>query len=48
MVLDGKEYSVSNGFVSTDPEGLQKFLLILRKFKHILLTELAVQKLLYL
>ncbi len=42
MVLNGKEYSVSNAYVSTNPKSLQEILLILRKFKHILLTELAV------
>ncbi len=42
MILDGKTYSISTGFLSTHPDGLQKILLILRKFKHILNTELAV------
>ncbi len=42
MVMDGKNYSVSTAFVSTNSESLQKILLILRKFKHILLTELTV------
>jgi hypothetical protein len=42
MVLDNKTYSVSTGFVSTNPDGLQSILLILRKFKHILHTELAI------
>ena len=42
MVMDGQQYSVSTGFVSTNRDGLQNILLILRKFKHILLTELAV------
>ncbi len=42
MVLDGKEYSVSTPFISSSAMGLQNILLILRKFKHILLTELAV------
>jgi hypothetical protein len=42
MVLDDKTYSVSTGIVSTNKEGLQLILLILRKFKHILNTELAV------
>ena len=42
MVLDNKTYSISNAFVSTNPDGLQQILLILRKFKHILHTELAI------
>lgn len=42
MVLDDKTYSVSTGIVSTNKEGLQRILLILRKFKHILTTELAI------
>jgi hypothetical protein len=42
MVLDNKTYSVSTGVVPTNPDGLQTILLILRKFKHILNTELAV------
>ncbi len=42
MVLDGKEYSVSTSYNSSSSTGLQDILLILRKFKHILLTELAV------
>jgi hypothetical protein len=40
MVLDDKTYSVSNGYVAANPDGLQDILLILRKFKHILVTEL--------
>ncbi len=42
MILDDKTYSVSTGIVSTSREGLQQIVLILRKFKHILHTELAV------
>jgi hypothetical protein len=42
MVLDDKTYCVSTGIISTNKEGLQRILLILRKFKHILHTELAV------
>ena len=42
MVLDGKSYSFSTAFVSTNSDGLINILLILPKFKHILLTELAV------
>jgi hypothetical protein len=42
MVLDGTEYAVSTPFVSTITEDLQTILLILRKFKHILTTELAI------
>jgi hypothetical protein len=42
MVLDDKTYSVSTGIVSTNREGLQRIILILRKFKHILHTELAI------
>jgi hypothetical protein len=42
MVLDDKTYSVSNGYIAANPDGLQSILLILRKFKHILHTELAV------
>ncbi len=42
MVLDDKTYSVSNGYIAANPDGLQSILLILRKFKHILNTELAI------
>jgi hypothetical protein len=42
MVLDDKTYSVSTGIVSTNKDDLQRILLILRKFKHILTTELAI------
>ena len=42
MVLDGTEYAVSTPFVSTITSDLQAILLILRKFKHILNTELVV------
>ena len=42
MILDGKHYSVSIGHNTLDPKDLQEILLILRKFKHILLTELAI------
>jgi hypothetical protein len=42
MVLDDKTYSVSTGIVSTNKDDLQRILLILRKFKHILATELNV------
>lgn len=41
IVFEGKEYSVSNAFVSTNSDDLQLILLILRKFKSILYTELA-------
>ena len=42
MVLDGKTYSISNGYVAANADGLQNIFLILRKFKHILHTELAI------
>jgi hypothetical protein len=42
MVLDGKTYSTSDGFVAANDDQLQKILLILRKFKHILMTRLTV------
>ena len=42
MVLDDKTYSISTGFVSTNSNDLQSILLILRKFKHILITQLAI------
>jgi hypothetical protein len=42
MILDGKTYSISNGYVAANEDDLQNILLILRKFKHILHTELAV------
>ena len=42
MILDGKHYSVSIGQNALGPKDLQEILLILRKFKHILLTELAI------
>ncbi len=41
MVLDEQTYSVSNGYVAANPDDLQAILLILRKFKHILKTELG-------
>ncbi len=40
MILDGKIYSISNGYVAANADDLQSILLILRKFKHILTTEL--------
>jgi hypothetical protein len=42
MVLDDKTYCVSTGIISTNKDDLQRILLILRKFKHILTTELAI------
>ena len=42
MVLDGRKYSVSSGYISTNTEGIQDILLILRKFKHILASELTI------
>lgn len=42
MVLDDKTYSVSTPSISTSRDGLQRIVLILRKFKHILHTELAI------
>ena len=42
MILNDKTYSVSSGIVSTNRDGLQQIILILRKFKHILHTELAI------
>ncbi len=42
MVLDETTYSVSNGYVAANADDLQTILLILRKFKHILMTELVV------
>jgi hypothetical protein len=42
MILDGTTYSISNGYVAANAEDLQRILLILRKFKHILTTELTV------
>jgi hypothetical protein len=42
MVLDDKTYSVSAALISTNRDSLQRILLILRKFKHILNTELAI------
>ena len=41
IVLEGKEYSVSNAYVSTNMDDLQSILLVLRKFKSMLYTELA-------
>jgi hypothetical protein len=40
MVLDGTTYSISNGYVAANADDLQSIFLILRKFKHILATEL--------
>ncbi len=42
MVMQGREYAIANGLDSTEKTDLQRILLILRKFKHILLTELAI------
>ncbi len=42
MVLNGKDYCVGTAYDYSDRIGLQNIVLILRKFKHILLTELAV------
>ncbi len=42
MVLNNQTYAVSNGYVAANANDLQTILLILRKFKHILHTELAV------
>jgi hypothetical protein len=44
MILDDKEYSISNGYVATNADDLQLILLVLRKFKQILATELDVIK----
>ena len=40
MILDDKTYSISNGYVAANADDLQTILLILRKFKIILATEL--------
>lgn len=37
MVIYGREYSIHKGFNATNPDELQKILLVLRKFKDILL-----------
>jgi hypothetical protein len=42
MILDGTTYSISNGYIAANADDLQRILLILRKFKHILATELAI------
>lgn len=42
LVLDEKQYSVSNAFVATNADDLQQILKILRKFKQILREELIV------
>lgn len=42
MVLQGKTYAVSTALNATKSDDLQQILLVLRKFKHILLTELVV------
>ena len=39
ILLDDKTYSVSAALISTNRDSLQRILLILRKFKHILATE---------
>ena len=44
MVVHGSEYAMSDGFRATNTGDLQKILLILRKFKDILYTELVPQK----
>ena len=41
IILDGKKYSVSNAYVSTNSDDLQTILLVLRKFKEILYADLA-------
>jgi hypothetical protein len=42
MVMQGREYAIANGLDSTGKEDLQTILLVLRKFKDILLTTLSV------
>ena len=42
MVIHGRNYSIHKGLNATNPDELQRILLVLRKFKNILLTELAV------
>jgi hypothetical protein len=41
MVLDGQKYSISNGYIAANAHDLQQILLILRKFKDILYTQLV-------
>jgi hypothetical protein len=42
MVMHGRDYAIASSLDSTSKEDLQTILLILRKFKDILLTKLAV------
>ncbi len=42
MVLHGKTYAIAEKLTATKSADIQQILLVLRKFKHILLTELAV------
>ncbi len=42
VVMKGLEYVISDGYRATNANDLQEILLILRKFKHILHTELAI------
>lgn len=43
MVLHGREYAIAEGLSATDFKELQKILLVLRKFKDILLNRLVPQ-----
>jgi hypothetical protein len=42
VVMHGSEYCISEGYRATSEKELQQILLVLRKFKHILLTELSL------
>lgn len=41
MILNGKDYAISHGYIAEKPDDLKAILLILRKFKDILLYELS-------
>lgn len=42
VIMDGKEYCISKSFSATEKEDLLTIIAVLRKFKHLLLTRLAV------
>ena len=44
MILNGKDYAISDGYIAAKSDDIKAILLILRKFKDILLSELVVDR----